>query len=80
MYALLTEGPPVKMHLSKVIGFTKDELTEWVKKYLSPNILVVSDGLNCFPCVKKAACEHEPIISRTDNGYDDYGVLNGTIS
>ena len=73
--SLTEEGHPVKMRLSKVIGFTKDELKEWAKKHLSPNTLVVSDGLNCFPGVEDADCEHEPIISRTENRYDEFAVF-----
>ncbi|WP_319548644.1 IS1595 family transposase [Desulfogranum marinum] len=73
--SLTEEGHPVKMRLSKVIGFTKEELTGWAKKHLNPDTLVVSDGLNCFPGVEDADCEHEPIISRTENGYDEFGVF-----
>ena len=43
--SLTEEGHPVKMRLSKVIGLSKDDLKEWAKKHLSPNTLVVSDGL-----------------------------------
>jgi transposase-like protein len=73
--SLTDEGYPIKMRMSRVTGFTKKELTKWAKVHLAPNTLVVSDGLNCFPGMKKAGCKHEPIISRTEKGYDEFGVF-----
>jgi len=73
--SLTEEGHPIKMRMSRVTGFTKQELEAWAKKHLSADTLVVSDGLNCFPATEKAGCKHEPIISHTDAGYDEYGVF-----
>ena len=73
--SLTEEGHPVKMRLSCVTGFTKEELAAWARVHLAPDTLVVSDGLNCFPAVEEAGCEHEPIIARTDMGYDEFGVF-----
>jgi hypothetical protein len=68
--SLSEEGHPIKMRLSRVTGFLKDEISAWGKKHLSPFSLVVSDGLNCFPGVKEAKCDHEAVITHTENGYD----------
>ncbi len=68
--SLSEEGHPIKMRLSRVSGFLKDEIARWGKKHLSPNSLVVSDGLNCFPGVQEAACVHAAIITHTNKGYD----------
>lgn len=73
--SLSEEGHPIKMRMSRVTGFTKQELAAWAKKHLNPDTLVVSDGLNCFPAIKEAGCEHEAIIARTDKGYDEYDVF-----
>ena len=68
--SLSEEGHPIRMRMSKMSGFLKDEITSWSKKHLSPNSWVVSDGLNCFPGVKKAQCFHASIVTHTKNGYD----------
>jgi hypothetical protein len=73
--SITEEGYPVKMRLSRVAGFFKDEITAWGAKHLSRDSLVVSDGLNCFPGVKDAGCEHEVIITHTGAGYDEFGVF-----
>jgi hypothetical protein len=54
---------------------TKEEIAAWAKKHLAPGVLVVSDGLNCFPGVKEAGCGHESIVAHTDRGYDEHGVF-----
>ena len=72
--SLTEEGHPVKMRLSCVAGFTKEELAVWVRAHLAPDTLVVSDGLNCSSAVNEADCEH-PIIARTEGGYDEFGVF-----
>ena len=58
------EGHPMKMRLSQVECFSKEEVADWAKKYIEPGSVVVSDGLNCFPGVKDAGCAHIPIIKR----------------
>jgi hypothetical protein len=57
-------------------GFFKNKITAWSKKHIRPHSLVVSDGLNCFSGVKDAECEHEAIITHTEEGYDKYKVFN----
>jgi len=73
--SLTEEGHPVKMRLSRVTGFTKEEIAAWARVHLAADTLVVSDGLRCFPAVEEADCEHEPIIAKSDQGYDEYGVF-----
>ena len=73
--SLSDEGHPIKMRLSRVTGFLKDEISAWSKKHLSPFSLVISDGLNCFPGVKEAKCDHEAVITHTENGYDEDKVF-----
>ncbi len=43
------KGHPLFMRLSKVTGFTKDEITHWAKKHLTPGTTVISDGAQLFP-------------------------------
>lgn len=69
------DGRPRKMRLSRVIGFSKEELAAWAKKHVTPKTVVVSDGLTCFPGVKDAGCRHEAIVAHTENGYDEFDVF-----
>lgn len=55
------EGHPLYMKLSHLAGFSKKELGDWASKHLSPGTLVTTDGLNCFPGVLEASCDHETI-------------------
>lgn len=73
--AITPKGHPLKMRMSRVTGFLKDEITAWGKRHLSPFSMVVSDGLNCFPGVTDATCHHEAIITHTDKGYDEFNVF-----
>ncbi len=57
------EGHPMKMRLSQIECFSKEEVTEWGKKRIEPGSVVVSDRLNYFPCVKDAGCTHNPIVT-----------------
>ena len=68
--SLSPEGHPLFLKMSQVDGFTRDEITAWSTKYIRPGSLVVSDGLNCFPGVADAECQHEPIIMSHDAEYD----------
>ena len=73
--SLTDEGLPKRLRLSHVQGFTLSEISSWSSRHLSPNSFVVSDGLNCFPGVKDADCDHEPIVTTTENGYDEFKVF-----
>lgn len=59
-------GRSGKMCMSRVDGFTKEELAAWAMVHLTPDTLVESGGLNCFSGVEEAGCKHEPIIAHTD--------------
>ncbi len=56
------KGHPISMRFSVVAGFHKNDISNWAKKHLFPGTSVVSDGLNCFPAVKDAGCEHHAIV------------------
>lgn len=73
--SLTSKGRPNKMRLSRVAGFLKAEISSWAQKHLCPSSVVISDGLNCFPGVTDADCDHEAVITYTDKGYDDKGIF-----
>lgn len=73
--SLTQKGHPNKMRMSCVTGFRKDEIAAWGKKHLSPFSIVISDGLNCFPGIKEASCEHEAVITHTEEGYDENKIF-----
>jgi transposase-like protein len=56
------DGKPMRMHLRRVKGFRKSEITRYAKRSLSAGSLVVSDGLSCVQGVTDAGCFHEPIL------------------
>ncbi len=53
------EGHPLYVKLSRVSGFSKEVIENWSTENLTPGSKVVTDGLNCFPGVAKAGCEHD---------------------
>jgi transposase-like protein len=55
------DGKPMTMHLRRVKGFRKSEITRYAKRSLIAGSLVTSDGLNCFEGVRNAGCLHQPI-------------------
>lgn len=57
------QGHPIAMNMNVVEGFKSKEIARWAKKHLSPNCLVVSDGLACFNAVTEAGCQHEAIVT-----------------
>lgn len=73
--SLTSKGRPNRMRLSRVTGFLKDEIASWARKHLSPSSVVISDGLNCFPGVTEASCDHEAVITHTDKGYDENEIF-----
>lgn len=58
------QGRPIYVQFRRVATFSKDEIEDYAKAALAPGTDVVSDGLNCFPAVKKAGCTHTPIVTR----------------
>lgn len=60
-------GNPLHMRLSKVAGFTLDEVELWAKQHLDPRSIVVTDGLACFSAVQNVGCGHEAIIISDDS-------------
>lgn len=57
------EGHPIGMNFNVVEGFTLKEIERWSLKHIAAGSIVYSDGLNCFPAVKKAGCEHVPYVT-----------------
>ena len=73
--SLTSEGHPLFLKLNHLHGFTSEEVRAWSAKYISPGSHVISDGLNCFAAVNNASCGHEPIITYSNNRYDDGKVF-----
>lgn len=73
--SITSNGQPISLKLSHVTGFTQQEISAWSAKHLGPGSLVVSDGLNCFPGVRQAECDHEPIIAHSGREYDEFKVF-----
>jgi len=73
--AVSSKGHPISLRLSHVEGFTKQEITAWASKHLTPGSQVTSDGLNCFPGVKAAKCDHEPTVTSGFPEYDEHKVF-----
>ncbi len=76
------KGHPISMRFSVVPGFNKNDISNWAKKHLFPGTSVVSDGLNCFPAVKDAGCDHCAIIKSggtTSMEYSEFKWLDTMI-
>lgn len=73
--SLTRKGRPDRMRLSRVTGFLKGEIAAWAQKHLSQFSTVITDGLNCFPGVQAAQCDHEAVITHTDKGYDENQIF-----
>ena len=59
-------GHPVRAVFSRVKTFSLAEIESWARNHLAASATVVSDGLNCFPGVSKAGCQHEPeVVGKT---------------
>lgn len=57
------DGHPIAMNLNVLKGFKSEEIKCWAQAHLKPGSTVYSDGLNCFPAVKEAGCEHIPLVT-----------------
>lgn len=69
-----SEGHPLFIKFSRRDGFSKREVRNWASKHLTPRTRVSSVGLNCFPGVTEAECDHEPIITGGVE-YDEHKVF-----
>jgi hypothetical protein len=54
---------PKGIKMAPVSGFTRKAIVEWDKQDLSPDCVVISDGLSCFTGVLDAGCQHQAIIA-----------------
>lgn len=57
------DGHPIAMSLNVVKSFTSEEIARWASKHLESGSFVYSDGLNCFPAVEEAGCEHVAFVT-----------------
>jgi len=51
---------PLSIKLSKIEGFSKEEIKSWSVQHLTSGCMVVSDGYSCFKAVVNAGCSHNP--------------------
>lgn len=56
------QGEPVYIKLSVVKGFTKKAIKSWAEQHLSPETVVISDGLNCFESLGDLGYDHDRIV------------------
>ena len=57
------ERRPRRLRLTVVEGFRKAEIEKLAKASLAAGSDVVSDGLSCWPAVRKAGCHHWPMVT-----------------
>jgi hypothetical protein len=57
------ERRPRKLKLLPVKGFRKREVEKLAREHLAPGSTVVSDGLSCWAAVRKAGCDHFPMVT-----------------
>lgn len=55
-------GHPMYINMTPVPAFTRKAIADWAKNTLSPDCVVISDGLACFSGVTDAGCQHETIV------------------
>jgi hypothetical protein len=68
--SLSDKGYPLYLKLSHLSGFTLEEISSWATKYIGPRSSFISNGLNCFPGVTQAQCEHDPVITTRGAKHD----------
>ncbi len=57
------KGHPIRMNFNVVKGFRLTEVSRWAKKHLTPESVVVTDGLACFSAVTDSGCTHHSIVT-----------------
>ena len=57
------DGKPIAMNLNVLRGFKLEEIKRWAKEHLKSGSTVYSDGLNCFPAIEDADCQHKRIVT-----------------
>lgn len=60
--SLDNSGHPLYIKMAPVPGFTLKAIADWAQRDLSPDCVVISDGLACFTGVTAAGCLHQPIV------------------
>jgi transposase-like protein len=57
------QGHPIAMRLTRLQGFTKQQLEGWAQRHLRSGSVVVSDGLSCFGAIQAVGCDHTAIVT-----------------
>ncbi len=60
--SLNSDGHPLRAKFTQLPGFTRKAIAKWASSTLSPQSIVVSDGLACFAGVTDAGCAHRPTV------------------
>jgi len=56
------DGHLVYVKMAWVAGFTRKAIGDWARTDLSPDCVVMSDGLACLAGAIGAGCQHQPLI------------------
>jgi len=70
--ATTEKGHPISMKLSQVSTFSKDQVSQWAAKHLTPGSIVVSDAYKCFLALPDAGFPHQRI--KTGGGPDSVNI------
>ena len=62
--SLNTKGHPMYLKMAPVSGFTRKAIVEWAKQDLSPDCVVISDGLSCY---SRRAANTTPLSQAGEN-------------
>ena len=74
------EGHPIAAVFSRVDTFSHDEVSAFAKQSLTPDSIVVSDGLWCFTAVEHAGCIHQrEVVGKGRKSTDMKIALTGSI-
>jgi ISXO2-like transposase domain/Transposase zinc-ribbon domain len=57
------DGKPIHMQLRRVSGFKQDAIAAYAAANIEPGSWIVSNGLNCFPGVKRVGKKHLPVVT-----------------
>lgn len=57
------DGRPLRIRLTRVQRFGKQDIARWAEKHLAPGCTVVSDGLSAFTGLSRSGCRHQPYVT-----------------
>ena len=70
------KGHPIFIRFSRVAGFTSKEMLRWAQKHLTPESIIVSDGLACFKSFKDLGHNHFSIKTTGRYGSPGFSIFN----